>query len=194
MNSIVMPTPFLLDTNSYYLIFQFPKPIFYTNLESKIQSGEMLSFYISEITALEIYSVLGKYARGTPEQKVLCDRIIVNGQHKSCTNKYLSQQKRKKLKTKQVHDLHKLIADIQSQRGNIQATILKLDSFSIEKGTELLIKYADKYNFGSQDAMIAGTLIATKELKSLDLTLVTSDKGLKAVLTEENLSFYDPKI
>jgi hypothetical protein len=56
----------------------------------------------------------------------------------------------------------------------------------------LLIKYADSYNFGSHDALIAGTTITLQEIKNIALTLVTSERGLKAVLKEENIHCIDP--
>ena len=44
-----MPEPFLLDTNNYFLFFQYPKPRSYFRLTQKIKAGAVISFYISEI-------------------------------------------------------------------------------------------------------------------------------------------------
>jgi hypothetical protein len=99
---------------------------------------------------------------------------------------------RKKWKPKVFRDMQKLIADIEAGKGHIQATILKLDQVSIAKAQELLKKYADRYNFGSHDSLIVGSIMVAKETTGLNLTLVTSDQGLKAVLRDESIPFYDP--
>jgi rRNA-processing protein FCF1 len=85
-----------------------------------------------------------------------------------------------------------MISDIEAKRGDIQATVLELDDLSIAKGRELLLKYADRYNCGSHDALIVGSLIVARQVRGTDLTLVTSDKGLQAVLKDEAIPFYDP--
>ncbi len=87
-----------------------------------------------------------------------------------------------------------MITDIEAERGDIQATILRLDSSAIAEGQRLLINYADIHAFSSHDAIIAGALIASKKDHRLDLTLVTSDRGLKAVLREECVPYIDPLI
>ena len=91
------------------------------------------------------------------------------------------------------YGIQKMISDIEAKRGDIQATILKLNHAVVEKAKELLCKYADRYDFGSHDALIAGSVIIARKIDGLDLTVVTSDRGLKVVLREENVAFYDPK-
>ncbi len=161
-----MPTPFLLDTNAYFRLFPSSRTQseinVYNRLKQKIEEGSKISFYISEITSMEIHSVLGKYRR------------------------------REKMKPKVFRDMQKMISDIETRKGDIQATILKLDHASITKARELLMKYADRYNFGSNDALIVGSLVVAKEVRGMDLTLVTSDKGIKAFLNYESIPFYDP--
>lgn len=188
-----MPTPFLLDTNSYFLIFQPPpKPSSYFRLIPKIQDGSKISFYIFEISSMELHSVLGEYRRGKPRQRQQCNREIIAGdQTVKCSNTWVFPGI-KKMPRKVFRDIQKMIADVEAGRGDIQATILKLDSDSIEKARKLLIKYADRYNFGSHDALIAGSFIAAREIKGMNLTLVTSDRGLQAVLRDESIPFYAP--
>ena len=65
--------------------------------------------YISEITSMEIHSVLGKYRRGSPRQLQLCDRQTVDTDSSKCT--WISPV-RKPLKPKIFRDLQKLIYDI----------------------------------------------------------------------------------
>jgi len=189
-----MPAPFLLDTNNYCLFFQYPKPRSYFHLTQKIKVGAEIAFYISEITSMEIHSVLGKYRRGSPLQHQQCNREIIAGSNTAwCSNTWISPL-RKKMRTKVFRNIREMIFDIEAQKGDVQATILKLEFASTEKARELLIKYADHYNLGSHDALIAGSLFVARETQGLDLTLATSDRGLKAVLKEESIPFFDPAI
>ena len=189
-----MPAPFLLDTNIYFLFFQYPKSPSYFHLTQKIQVGAEVSFYISEITSMEIHSVLGKYRRGSSAQNQQCEREITSATgNMKCSSTWISP-KRKKMKSKVFRDIQKLISDIETQKGNVQATILQLDQASIANARKLLIKYADRYRFGSQDALIVGSVVMAREVKGVDLVLVTSDKGLKVVLKDEGVPFYDPAI
>jgi len=96
------------------------------------------------------------------------------------------------MKPKVFRDIQKMIFDIEARKGDIQATILELERGSVESARELLLKYADRYSLGSHDALIGGSLVVARKTKGLDLTLVTSDKGLKAALKDESIPFYDP--
>ena len=181
----------MLDTNAYSIFFKQEDPRLYSNLVRKIGSGEIISFYISEITSMEIHSVLGKYRRGVSRQLQQCERKIIMGNNiEKCSNIWLSCEK-KRIKDKFFRAMQRLVSDIEAQKGDIQATILKLDNNSIQRARNLLISYADRYNFGSHDALIAGSFISASE-SGMNLTLITSDRGLKAVLKEESMSLYDP--
>ena len=76
-----MPSPFLLDTNAYYRFFQHPRisaeTEAYERLRQKITEESITSFYISEITSMEIHSVLGQYRREIKEQHERCTRKIM---------------------------------------------------------------------------------------------------------------------
>jgi hypothetical protein len=188
-----MPTPFLLDTDTYYLLFEPKKPPDYNQFIQKITVGNEISFYISEITSLEIHSVLGKRRRGASQQCHQCQReiIIAGNETATCSNTWISPGI-KKLKRKLFSKMQKLVCDIETQRGDIQATVLTLESACVDKGRLLLMKYADRYEFRSHDALIAGTLIVAREVQGLDLTLVTSEKKFQNVLSLEEIPFYDP--
>ena len=183
---------FLLDTNAYFLLFEHPRPASYSRLVQHIGVGNTVSFYISEITSLEIHSVLGKYRRGSPAQRQQCKREIAVGDTVAqCSNTWIDRGQ-KKMKPKVFRAVQKLISDVEAQRGNIQATMLQLDLDATQKARDLLRKYADRYSFGSHDALIAGSLITARQAQGMNLTLVTSDRGLKAVLRDEAIPFYDP--
>ena len=192
-----MPTLFLLDTNAYFHFFRNPKTRsqsetqLYTHLVQKLQEGGVISFYISEITSMEIHSVLGKYRRGSPAQRQQCEReIVASSEGIKCSNVWVFPRS-KPMKPKVFRDMQKLISDIEASKGSIQAAILRLDQASIDRAKKLLLRYADRYNLGSHDALVGGSLIVARE-KGMDLTLITSDRGFKAVLREESIPFYDP--
>lgn len=188
-----MSSPYLLDTNAYFLFFQHPKSHAYHRLINHIEEKQISSFYLSEITAMEIHSVLGKYRRGAPEQIQICQRTVVKDGEKSvCVNNWLYPG-RKRMSKKVFKHLGKMIKDIESCRGDIRAEILSLDAQSIIIAKELLRKYADQFNFGSHDALIVGTLVTFQITKKSVLTMITSDRGMQNVLKEEKISFFDPE-
>lgn len=183
-----MPSPYLLDTNAYVLFLQHPKPSACSRLERRLDDGN-ISFYISEITSMEIHSVLGKYRRGSPRQLQLCDRQTVDKDSSKCTWINLG---RKPLSAKLFRDLQKLIYDIESMRGEIQASVIPLDQDTITEAKRLLKIYSDHYRVGSHDALIGAVAGRQREANGLQLTVVTADKGLKALLSEEHILVYDP--
>lgn len=189
-----MPAPFMLDTNAYYLFFQGDKTPEYEYLARKVEVGGVKSFYIPEIVSMEIHSVIGKNARGKQAQKEMCTRTIraANGSAK-CSNTWLSSGK-KRMHTWRVHAIRKLVEDTEKQRGSIQATILAVDEAAIQRGRYLLLKYCDRFSLGSLDALIGGTLLAARETLEPNLTLVTSDRILQAVLRAEGLPVLDPRL
>ncbi len=188
-----MTSLYMLDTNVYFMLFQMPKIQSFTNLESKIKDANGLSFYISEITSLEIHSVLGKYSRSIAPQKNLCERDVIDGSGMVRCLKQWVTPGRKKMNPKVFKGIRKMISDIEGGIGDIRADVLKVDSDVVQEARNLLYKYADVYNFGSHDAMIAGAIVVARKKIGLDLTLVTSDKGLKAALKDGGIPYYDPR-
>lgn len=187
-----MADMYLLDTNAYYLFFQAPKLQPLINLETRLKNGAEISFYISEITSLEVHSVLGKYSRGVSSHKNLCDRSVVDaGNIVPCLKQWVVPG-RKKMKPKVFHGIRKMILDIENGRGEIKAQVLGLNSDIVLEARNFLYKYADTYNFGSHDAIIAATTVVNRR-NGGDFILVTSDKGLKAALNVEGVPYYDPR-
>ena len=188
-------TTYLLDTNVYALLFQPVKTNSYLNLLTKIQSGSEISFFIPEIVSMEIHSVLGKYRRGEGASQHPCKRdVIVNSTTQKCTHTWLAPAAAIRINKKQFKDLRKLLNDIESGRDlSIKAQIIPVSSDEIASGKMLLNNYAGDFSFGSHDALVAGTVLAAIQ-SGLDLTLVTSDKGLKAVCCSEGIKLYDPNL
>jgi hypothetical protein len=188
-----MTASYLLDTNAYYLFFQSAKSQSLSNLETKIRDAEGLSFYISEITSLEVHSVLGKYSRSVAPQKSLCERNVdEGGVVVRCTKQWVTLG-RKRMKPKVFQGIRKMIADIENGRGGIKAQVLSLNSEIVQMARSFLYQYADLYSCGSHDAIIAATAIVSKNKLGKDLILVTSDKGLKAALRDGGILYFDPK-
>jgi len=188
-------TPYLLDTNVYALLFQSVKTNSYLNLLTKIQSESEISFFIPEIVSMEIHSVIGKYRRGlVKESQHSCIRdIIVDNTTQKCTHTWLVPAAANRIHKREFKALRKLLNDIESGRDSIKARILPVGADEIASGKMLLANYADRYTFGSHDALVAGTVLAANK-RGLDLTLVTSDKGLKAVCRAEGIKMYDPNL
>jgi len=187
-----MPKQYLVDTNTYYLFFQNTKSQPYNNLVQRLTENDIVSFYISEITSLEIYSVIGKYGRGTAEQHQICERkILADGVKTTCPNTWIIEGY-KRLSPRLIRDLHKMVINIENQDGPIQATILPLNPEAMNKAKEFLIAYADRFKFGSLDALIAGTVKDIKETKGLQLTIITADRGFKAALSCSGIPLFDP--
>ncbi|WP_226942341.1 hypothetical protein, partial [Pseudomonas lundensis] len=59
------------------------------------------------------------------------------------------------------------------------------------QGRRLLAQHAHQFSFGSHDALIAGTVLVAAS-SGTALTLVTSDKSLKAVCREQGIPVFDP--
>lgn len=95
------------------------------------------------------------------------------------------------MKNKIFRMIQKLLGDIESKRGDIQATLLEIGKQEFEEGRRMLLKYSHQFAFGSHDALIAGTVAVAKERGS-ELILVTSDKGLKAVCKAQGINIFDP--
>jgi predicted nucleic acid-binding protein len=190
-----MHTSLLLDTNVYcnFFIPINQRNQYFSQLETILDSEKtgVKGFYIAEITSMEIYSAIGKYARGKEEQIVNCNRQIIDSQNQeqNCHNRWLSAAVTS-LSKRQVQTFLSQIDNAQNQRGDIQAHILPFTSEAIHEGKRLLRQYATKFALGSHDAFIAGFLIAANK-EGKNLSLVTFDKALKNVMKLENQSIIE---
>lgn len=190
MTSII--TPFALDTNSYALLFGDQSNSACVRLKGKISCDDGLSFYLPEIVAMEIHSVIGKYRRGGATQRhEPCIRQVVSTNGTDVCKNVCFTAARKRMPSKVFKALQKLMDDIENARGNIRATMLPLSNAEILEGKRLLARYADQHSFGSNDALVAGTILAASTA-GINLTLVTSDRGLKAVSGRVGINLYDP--
>jgi predicted nucleic acid-binding protein len=183
---------YILDTNAYALFFQNPKPSELLEIERLLKVNGVIEFYIPEIVSMEIHSVLGKYRRGgSGHQEMKCGRqILGEGNPLTCAHTCIFPA-RKRMSAKIFGGLRKLIRDIEAGRGDIRATIIPIAEPEISAGRKLLHDYADRFSFGSHDALVAATASLAIH-RGLSLVLVTSDKGLKAVCAQTSLPVFDP--
>lgn len=144
-----------------------------------IKSGEC---FISEITKVEIMSVMGKYARGEQAQWQLCNRIVREDGTR-CKERYFNPG-RKKWKTKQTAAMKKLVKDILEGNSKMFHVNVLPVTEAVIKEAEQFIDYAFKYKFASLDAVIAGTACYyDKE----NFVVVTHDTSLRKALLDENI-------
>lgn len=184
---------YILDTNAYAAIFEMPRTDVYKNLEAKLRVDGVMRFSIPEIVSMEIHSVIGKFRRGgATENNMACGRNYFHGEEiKACSN-VCFYPKRTRMNSKIFKGFQKLINDIEEKNGDIQATLLPLGQAELAYGKNFLQRYAHQYAFGSHDALIAGTVAAGIE-SGVSFTLITSDKGLKALCRAQNISVFDPR-
>lgn len=96
------------------------------------------------------------------------------------------------MKDKVFRDLQKLLKDIEDQKGEIKATILRIGPAQFAIAKRLLVTYCDRLSFGSHDAMVAASALNAMTTMTLALTVVTRDKGLKTLCGALSMSTYDP--
>ncbi|MEI6409804.1 MAG: hypothetical protein WCR52_10505 [Bacteroidota bacterium] len=174
---------FLADTNVFWDILQeWSGKTPNGNLLTLLRENGVISFCLPEICALEIYSVLGKNARGKNNEENRCTRSIktITGEV-SCLHTWVSTGTRK-LPNREVLALQRTIKEIlNNQVPDFSITIIPLDRDIIEKGTNLLHLYSAKYDFHSLDAIVAASAADT-------MTIITYDRKLKNVLKEASIS------
>lgn len=186
-----MPREFLLDTNAFFNLLKESRE---TERGSSVFASQMGiltggSMFISNVTKIEIISVLGKYARGRSGGFHKCTRPLSETGH-LCTNTwYVPPQA--KWNRRKVNMWLQLINETLTGTSDL-VTVVRILSFD-----EKTIQYAEQiipnaliHNFASMDAIIAATA-QEAIVNGKDLTVVTSDKGLKACLQKIGIPFWD---
>lgn len=180
---------YLLDTDAFFEMLSY---LAGRNVRKDVYDFEDIrkgECYISKITELEILSVIGKYGRGEPSQWQKCGRQISKDGTK-CNRQYYHIG-RTRWNKKLCADMHKLVKEMIAGTSPIlRIRVLELDEDIIERA-EAFMMHAAKYNFGSQDALIAATAIkhSTEDERML---VVTSDRGLRAAMTADGMEFIVP--
>lgn len=189
-----MQEKYLLDTNAYFNCLRYivlssdsNGDNIYAEQIEQIKKGKC---YISELSQIEIISVVGKYARGISKGKTKCN-CIVSEDGTMCSN-YRYTAARKPMKKRLVATWIKLIEEtIDGSSPILTVSVLPL-SDSILKASQKIVKYALIHKFGSADAIIAATLYEERKKDSLnEMKMITSDKALKACLDKCDLPYWD---
>jgi hypothetical protein len=188
-----MTSPFLLDTNAYALLFQSLKTEEHRKLEELIKVEGGMDFFLPEIVCMEIHSVIGKYLRGgVAETQEQCNKsIVIENAISACLHTCYTA-KRSRMKARVFKGLQKLMGDIESRNGSIKATVLPTGPEEFSMAKNLLRMFSCRYSFGSHDALVAATVLSARR-KGKNITLVTSDKGLKAACRDVGVPIVDPK-
>lgn len=185
-----MQKEYLLDTNAYYNLLKESRKhqkgdsAFSAEIRTLISSD----LFISTITKIEIISVLGKYARGNSGGFQKCTRCLSEA-GESCQNQWYTAPK-PRWNQRKIRGWQKLIQEtILGTSPLIAVNILPFDDKTIHTAEQLIV-HSLVHNFASMDAMIAAT--AQEAIASgRDMTVVTSDKGLKACLSKANIAYWD---
>lgn len=177
-----MEHEYLLDTNAFYNMLKAMKLEIneHNTLPASVATiiGEKL--VVSSITEVEIVSVLGKYARGSQGGASKCNCIISPEGHICQNSRYTKP--RKKWNSKRIKAWMELINEIfEGNSPLLSVNIEQFDSTTVAEAKNV-IKHALIHNFASMDAMIAATAKIAQD-NGRNITVVTSDKGLKACLS-----------
>jgi len=185
-----MTQEYLLDTNAYFNLLK----------EAQLAKAEGASFSehintikagkvcVSKITTVEIISVLGKYARGNTGGYQRCN-CTISKEGETCQNNRYSRP-RKRWNNRKIKAWLQLIQETtEGTSGLINLEVLPFDEETINQAQQV-IQYALTHSFGSMDAMIAATAKNAIEDKR-NITVITSDKGLKACLAKCGIPCWD---
>ena len=178
-----MDQEFLLDTNAFYNLLKAinPETSERVILDSSLDTLKNAKLIVSSITEVEIISVLGKYARGVQGGYSKCNCKISPEGHICQNTRYATPHK--KWNTKRIKAWLQFINDIfEGNSSHLTVSIEPFDSTTIAEAKNV-IAYALIHNFASMDAMIAATAKLARD-NSRDVTVVTSDRGLKACLSK----------
>ncbi len=174
---------YLLDTNAFWeALLAWNKGVISPHLPMDLLDNQVYNFSISEITAMEIYSVLGKYLRGKQKQTNLCGRTIIDGT--VCSNKWEQAAQKKLSRHEGQAILHLIRAILLQRQTSFNVSIISVDNTIIASAATLLELYADKYDFHSLDSIVAATA------KVGNFTSVTFDTKLKNVLKMAQIAVY----
>lgn len=185
-----MSKEYLLDTNAYYNLLVELRALQSggSAFSAEINTLTSGSLFISNITKVEIISVLGKQARGSSGGFHSCTRSL-SETGTPCQNQWYAAPKARWNRRK-IGAWRQLIQETMNGSSPlIFVDILPFDEKTIHSAEQLIL-HALVHNFASMDAMIAAT--AQEAIAGgRDMTVVTSDKGLKACLKKADIPCWD---
>lgn len=175
---------YLLDTNTFWeALISWNNGVLSANLPNDLIQNQVYTFSISEITAMEIYSVLGKHLRGKQKQVILCNRTVIDGT--ICSNQWEKSAEKKLSPHEGQAILHIIRAILLQKQVGFLVNIIPIDRTIISSAATLLELYANKYDFRSLDSIVAATSQAG------GFATVTYDTKLKNVLKMAQIAVYE---
>lgn len=182
----------LLDTNAYFNFMRYSTHALGDGdaFDATVSQIKAADCCISQISLIEIISVLGKCARGKPAGKEKCN-CIIDDVGTMCPH-YKVIQGRKRWSAKRKKAWIKYFDEIKSGTSSLlKVRILPLDN-DVWKEAEKIIPLSMEYKFASLDALIAATA-RTEQIKAgtRHFTVVTSDKSLKCALAQCSIPAWD---
>lgn len=185
-----MQKEYLMDTNAFFNLLKAMNPDSDGQNALSESIEELLSqkLTVSSITKVEIISVLGKYARGNQGGFQKCN-CVISQDGQLCQNSRYSKP-RKKWNPRRTKAWLQLIDEILEGRSKLLS--VEVDSFDASTVSEAqnIIMHALTHNFASMDALIVATAKIARE-NDRNVTVITSDKGLKACLGKCEIPCYD---
>lgn len=183
---------YLLDTNAYFNFMRYSTHALgdgdaFDTAVSKIKAADCC---ISQISLIEIISVLGKYARGKTAGREKCN-CVIDDTGTICSH-YKVVQGRKRWSNKRKKAWIKYFDEVRNGTSTLlKVRVLPLDSI-VWKEAERIIPFSMDYKFASLDALIAATAkIEQSKSGSRPFSVITSDKSLKCALAKCSLPIWD---
>ena len=176
---------YLLDTNVFFHVIEAIANNTPNNELQMLREGKC---YISELTRIEIISVLGKHARGMSRQVQICDRVI-DEKGEICGCKYYIPAQ-KKWKKRVIADWLKLIKDIVMGNCPFFSVEILPVTHEVCEAAGIFVRHALQHNFGSLDAMIAASAVEYKNRTGTELKIVTYDRKLLTAIKADNTISY----
>jgi predicted nucleic acid-binding protein len=169
---------YLLDTNAFWEILHTwnHNAILSPQLPQDLWQENRYVFCISEITAMEIYSVIGKELRGKPAQEQVCKRQIERNKDNLCNTVYYEAAQRRLSREIGRDIFHLIRAILLGEEDSFQVETVAINTEIVRQSAVLLELYAEKRDFHSLDALIAGTT------KVCGVTVISADKKLCNIL------------
>lgn len=190
MQKIKMTQNYLLDTNAYFNLLKLLRKYNEDALELPESIKKLLrgNLCISTVTKVEIISVLGKYARGNCGVRNKCN-CIISEDGAVCSN-YKYTPPRKRWSHKLIKAWLQLINEtITGKSMLVQLQLLPFTEKTIDEAQHIIV-HALTYNFASMDSIIAATAKESIDNQA-SITVITSDKGLKACLQRCHIPCWD---
>jgi len=179
-------TMYLLDTNAYFKYLHYlAKQHIADNASIEVLKNNQCC--ISEITWIEIISVIGKYARGVGSVKSKCN-CIISEKGDTCSNYKFGQKV--KWPPKRVKAWLKMVREIR----NGTSTLVAISTIALTPGTitiaQDVIIHSLKHKFGSLDSIIGATARIVGS-NGDECILVTSDRGFCSGLKLAKIPYED---